>query len=305
MTTPTPANVGGPPAIILTPDLSIRLLPPPPYVAGVHAGSDPDYPSAHLQRGPTLVYRGVDLAEEGVGFGVPIVKLGRRTVFAGGADLIDVETHASEDGGPVIELAYQLDREEGTALFANGRRHRQAPPGLAVARDRLASAHRGHPAVRPLIDGVNACLRRMFNARTCYLRVPLVGVIRVRYGFTDAGRSMQVHAALDHLDDPAVTEIIFMNELGAHHFTRYHDSDGAILEGSAIGSWGEIIAHEATLSDPVRGLSFAVARVPDARLFRGRELAPGRLAWAGFAHVISPGVQTFTYRVAFGSTCDE
>lgn len=247
----------------------------------------------------------MNLAEEGVGFGVPVVKLGRRTVFAGGADLIDIGTDRSEEGGPVVELAYRLDREEGSLLFANRRRHREAPPGLSGVRDRLALAHREHPAVRPLIDGFNAVLRRMFNARTCYRRVPSAGVIRVRYRVTDGGRSMQVCAALDRLDDPEVTEIIFMNELGAHYFTRYHDSDGTTLNGPAIGSWSEITAQEATLSDPVRGLSFAVARIPGARLFRGRELAPGRLAWAGFAHSLLPGVQTFTYRVVFGSTRDE
>lgn len=126
------------------------------------------------------MYRGVDLAEEGVGFGVPVVKLGRRTVFAGEADLIDIRTDHSGDGGPVVELAYRLDREEGTLLFANGRRHREAPPGLAGARDRLAWAHREHPAVRPLIDGFNAALRRMFKARTCYRRIQPVGVTLLR-----------------------------------------------------------------------------------------------------------------------------
>lgn len=291
--------------MIVTPDLSVSLLPPPPYATEGHADGNRDYASAQLQHGPTLVFRGVDLAEEGVGFGVPIVKLGNRTVFAGGADLIDVETDASENGGPVIELAYRLDREEGALLFTNRRRRREAPAALAAVRDRLASAHRGHPAVRPLIDGFNTFLRRIFHARTRYRPVPPVGVVRVRYSFTDSGRSMQIRAALDHLADPGVTEIIFMNELGAHHFTRYHDSDGTILDGAAIGSWGEITAHEAALSDPIRGLSFAVTRAPGARLFRGRELAPDRLAWAGFAFVVPPGVQTFTYRVAFGSALDE
>jgi hypothetical protein len=291
--------------VILTPDLSLNLLPPPPHATEDDVDRDRVYASAQLQRGPTLVYRGVDLAEEGVGFGVPVVKLGRRTVFAGEADLIDIGTDRSEPGGPVVEFAYRLDREEGTLLFTNGRRHREAPPGLAGARDRLALAHREHPGMRPLIDGFNAALRRIFNARTRYRRIQPVGVIRVRYSFTDSGRSMQVSAALDRLHDPEVTEIVLMNELGAHHFTHYDDSDGTTLVGPAIGSWNEITAQEATLFDPVRGLSFAVARTPGACLFRGRELAPGRLAWAGFAHVIPSGVQTFTYRVAFGSTRDE
>lgn len=300
----TPANTRGRSAVFLTPDLSVSLLSPPRPMGG-YTDRSSGYPSAHLQRGPTLVYRGVDLAEEGVGFGVPVVKLGRRTVFAGEADLVDVGTDFSADGGPVVEFAYRLDREEGTMLFANSRRHREAPSGLAGARDRLALFHREHSAVRPLIGGFGAALRGVFNARTYYRPVPSVGVIRVRYRLTDEGRSMQICAALDRLDDQEVTEIVFMNELGAHYFTRYHDSEGTILDGHAIGSWAEITAREATLSDPVRGLSFAVARTPGARLFRGRELAPGRLAWAGFAHVIPLGVRTFTYRVVFESMRDE
>ena len=305
MTTPTPGNAEGRPTVTLTPDLSVSFLPPPPCVTDVHVDGDRGYASANLQHGPTLVHRGIDLAEEGVGFGVPIVKLGRRTVFAGEADVVDVGTDRSEDGGLVVELAYRLDREEGTVLFATGRRHREAPPRLATARDRLALAHREHPVVRPVIDGFNAALRGVFDARTCYRRVPSVGVIRVRYRFTDAGRAMQVSAAFDRLDDPEVTEIVLMNEQGAHHFACYHDSDGTTLDGPAIGSWGEIAAQEATLADSVRGLSFTVARTPGARLFRGRELAPGRLAWAGFAYVIPPGVQMFAYQVVFGNTPDE
>ena len=48
------------------------------------------------------------------------------------------------------------------------------------------------------------------------------------------------------------------------------------------------------------GVSFSLERAPDpdvpgARLFRGREVARGRLAWAGFGYSLRPGPPTFTY----------
>jgi len=54
----------------------------------VSAGTHGDgYPAARLQRGLLLACPGRDLAEEGVGFGVPVLKRGAQTVFAGAMEL--------------------------------------------------------------------------------------------------------------------------------------------------------------------------------------------------------------------------
>ena len=45
------------------------------------------YPTGRLQRGLLLLHEAEDLAEEGVGLGVPILKRGAQTIFPGGLEL--------------------------------------------------------------------------------------------------------------------------------------------------------------------------------------------------------------------------
>ena len=54
---------------------------------GDEPGDARDYPTARLQKGMLLLDAGESLAEEGVGFGVPVLKRGARTVFPGRREL--------------------------------------------------------------------------------------------------------------------------------------------------------------------------------------------------------------------------
>ena len=47
------------------------------------ASGDSKYPTARLQKGFLLFQDGQELAEEGVGFGVPVLKRGIQTIFPG------------------------------------------------------------------------------------------------------------------------------------------------------------------------------------------------------------------------------
>ena len=83
-----------------------------------------------------------------------------------------------------------------------------------------------------------------------------------------------------------------MNELGADDFGRFVDSDGADLRGADIGAWNPVRAATASfVAEPAASRSPSTA--PDGcagvRLFRGREVARGRLAWAGFGYSLPPG----------------
>jgi len=42
-----------------------------------------NYPSCRIQKGLILVHDNKDLSEEGVGFGVPVLKFGQKTIFPG------------------------------------------------------------------------------------------------------------------------------------------------------------------------------------------------------------------------------
>ena len=91
-----------------------------------------------------------------------------------------------------------------------------------------------------------------------------------------------------------------MNEQGANCFDTYKDSDGLILKGEKIGSWDQIKANEASFIDPSDGLMFSLKNVEGARMFRGRELVTGCLAWSGLAYVLPPETKEFAYSIELG-----
>ena len=227
-------------------------------------GGDRAWPTGRLQRGLVLIDDGVDLAQEGVGFGVPILKRGLQTIFPGGMTL----TVAAE--GPVwqVTAAYRLDLVERLAASDGGAVRQRL---VYTAKDGLAAVHRRVPALRrPLTAASNA----------------------VR------GDQGVVSVVADLSGVPAgITEIVLMNELGAGHFDRYEDSSGASLAGAAVGTWDDVGAETASFVSSRRRLAFTLASVPGTRLLRGREVVAGRLAWAGFGYVLRPGAPRFAYEV--------
>ena len=71
-------------AVRLPDGLEVRIADGPDD-AGRAGG--PAYPTRRLQRGLVLFDDGRDLSEEGVGFGVPVLKRGLQTVFPGAMEL--------------------------------------------------------------------------------------------------------------------------------------------------------------------------------------------------------------------------
>ena len=68
----------------------------------------PGFPTARLQKGLLLLDQGEELAEEGVGFGVPVIMRGLQAIFPG-----DIQLNLSEDGPlQVVRAIYTLNLEE-------------------------------------------------------------------------------------------------------------------------------------------------------------------------------------------------
>jgi hypothetical protein len=232
------------------------------------------YPTNGLQKGLLLLDGGQELSAEGVGFGVPVLKRGPRAVFPGTAE-IAVGPGASR----AVTVTYTLDRVERLG----GRRHRSfLHRPLDEAREAFALLYRRAPLLRrPLLAASNG-IRRLLH----------------RYDGERAG-DIVVSADLRRLP-AAVTEVVLMNELGADVFDGFVDSDGADLRGAGIGAWNQVRAEAASFVATASGISFTLRTdpdpgAPDARLFRGREVARGRLAWAGFGYTFKPGPPSFTY----------
>lgn len=250
----------------------------------------PRYPTRELQRGLVLYDDGCDLSEEGVGFGVPVLKRGVRTVFPGAFDL----TEAGEGPDWQVTATYHLDLIERLTARGGGA---VRPRLVYAARDSLAAVHRRVPALRRPLAATSNAVRGRLGWSTTFARTQLVATVPVTYTVRAGEDVVTVAADLTGVPPDAATEVVLMNELGAGHFDRYEDSSGARLAGAEVGSWDEVRAATASFISSRRRLAFTLRRVPGARLLRGREAEAGRLAWAGFGYVVRPGEPSLTYEV--------
>ena len=125
----------------------------------------------------------------------------------------------------------------------------------------------------------------------------------VRAGTSEGGEEcLHVTARLGELP-PGVTEVVLMNELGAC-FDLYEEG-GRVERAGGIGAWDQVRAPAARFRSSDTGVWFELQSRPDpatpqVRLFRGREVAPGRLAWAGFGYSLRPVPPAFSYSVRCG-----
>ncbi len=262
-----------------------------PAVGELGPGAVTAYPTSGLQKGLLLLDGGQELSSEGVGFGVPVLKRGPRAVFSGSAEIV------VHPGTPrAITMVYTMDRVERLA----GHRHRLVlHRPLDELREAFALLYRRAPLLRrPLLAASNG-IRWLLRVRTRFEQTAQVAVVPVTYAAGDLPGDVVISADLGRLP-ASVTEVVLMNELGADVFDRYVDSDGADERGSGIGAWNQVRGASASFVASVSGVSFSLERAPDpgvpgARLFHGREVAKGRLAWAGFGYSLRPGPATFTY----------
>jgi hypothetical protein len=256
----------------------------------------PGYPTAGLQKGLLLLDEGRELAGEGVGFGVPVLKRGMRAVFAGGAK---IDESRDVDGSNAITLAFRMDRVE---RLGSSRRASPLLVPLDLLREMFALLYRRAAFLRRgLLAGSNG-VRWVLRVRTRFEPVPLVACVPVTFTLHADGR-VAVRADLSALPS-SVTEVVMMNELDGRVFDRYVEGGGASSEGRRIGAWDLVGSATAAFVSDAHHVGFAVDRDPDpaapARLFRGREIAHGRLGWAGFGYVLRPGPAGFSYEVRIG-----
>jgi hypothetical protein len=249
-----------------------------------------DYPTARLQKGLLLLDEGRDLAGEGVGFGVPILKRGALTIFPGGVQL------AERQDGPsrVITATFQMNLVERLAGTRGGSPSHRS---FYAVRDLLAALHRRWPALRGFLTATSNAVRRRRGWVTTFEETMTRATLAVTYSVD--GDSGRIRVAVDTtgLPERGITEVVVMNELGARHFDLYLDSAGARLRGRDIGTWNEVSAARASFASTASHVAFSVRQVEGAKLYRGRELVGSRLAWSGFAYSLRPARESFAFEV--------
>jgi hypothetical protein len=251
--------------------------------------SDQKFPTARLQKGFIMQDQGIELTEEAVGFGVPVIKRGLQSIFPGNAEL----TWQKEGSTWVITAIFKLNLVEKFSRGGNGEVGNK--PFYAV-KDYLAEMIRRFPVFRRLLTSISSFLRQMFHWKTTYSEGGMAAEMKVIYTLeAGTGRTM---VDVDVSDLPSdITEVVMMNEQGAHAFDRYRDSSGNCLQGEAIGCWDEVTADEAWFESSARRVAFRLSQVKGAQLFRGRELIGSRLAWAGFGFTFPPSLRKLHYEM--------
>ena len=258
---------------------------------GSAPSSKDGYPTARLVKGLVLVNDGQALAEEGVGFGVPVIKRGIQTIFPGRLELTGLQA------GAIWQVAarFSMNLEEKLANPVRGSLRNKL---LYQAKNNLAALHRRSPRLRPPLTAISNALRQALSLETVFEETALYGIMQVAYTIDTRTEVIDIDVDASDLVGEGLTEVVVMNEQGAHHFDRYQDSTGALLQGNEIGSWDEVRAANASFISTAHKLAFTLAQVSGARLFRGRELTGSRLAWSGFGYTFPPGRQCISFTVS-------
>jgi hypothetical protein len=248
------------------------------------------YATSHLQKGLAMNYRGLDLAEEAVGLGLPVLKQGLKTYFPGGLELTSLEGEATHR----VTALYTINLVE---KFARAGKASVGNRPFYAVKNSLAAFIRCFPPARGFLTALSSDLRRLFDWETIYEQDGFSARVGMTYTFEKKTGVLAIEADLAGLPQGNVTEVIVMNEQGAHYFDQYRDSNTLHLSGKDIGCWDEVTADEAGFASSSHRVAFTLPRIPGARFFRGRELIGSRLAWAGFGYSIPPTTKRFNYLV--------
>jgi len=228
---------------------------------------------ASLQKGLVLVFDGEELIEEGVGFGVPVVKYADKTYFSSSA-----EVYVQENGNLcTLEKRFTLDtvsrKRFWKASYIND--------GFYSLFHKLFNkAYKGHKSLTPVFIRTME-LRRALKIQTEFVKVKPRGLIKFKYSFQP--NTIKINVDLSDLELHGCREILLLNEQGSNYFRKYTDTDGLKLFDEKIGAWEIVRAKEATLSDDKDALEFTLERIT------------GRFSWAGLSYSLHPKRGAFDY----------
>lgn len=250
-----------------------------------------DYPSYRIQKGLILVHDNKDLSEEGVGFGVPVLKFGQKTIFPGNGCI----TIRKDEERTFVNIDYDLNLAE--MIYVKGRRIESRIFYKII--ESLSTLHRKYPFSRKLLTHGSIAVRRAFGIETRFEKISPAGSVRVEYNIGIEG-IIHVSADLSTVKTEC-TEVMIMNEQGADYFDTCYDSKGTLLTGNEIGSWRETFSNEVSFIDSHDNIAFTLSRVGGSKMFFGRELVANRLAWSGLAYSLSPHRSNFEYDIRIGA----
>ena len=240
-----------------------------------------------LQKGLVLVFDERELIEEGVGFGVPVVKYEDKTFFSSKADLSIQKT----DSGYTVTKAYTLDtvslKKFGQATYIDDDLY-------SPLRKTFQTLYLKHKKLALLFNKLME-LRELANIKTEFVTVKPRGTVTVKYCCQPT--VINVEADFSKIVLNKCREVLVLNEQGSSFFQKYVDSNGLHLFGNKIGAWETVTADQATLQSTKGQISFCLQKTRGTTLLRGWERTRNRFSWAGLSYSMRPNNRTFNYSI--------
>ncbi len=242
---------------------------------------------AALQKGIVLLAGGLELIEEGAGFGTPIAIYTDTTLFSSTAEMY---LERLDDDVAVLTKVFFLDTVSKKQIHS------------ALIDDTLYSAlhkafekaYLNNGILRPFFDLVMN-LRKVMGVKTRFFKVAPRGKVALTYHcYHD---HIKIHVDVSALDKAGCREILLLNEQGATIFDKHSDCNGRALSGRHIGAWARVHAEQATFSNAEGTLSFTMENRHGASLFRGWERVNERFSWAGMTYSLNPRLNEFDYSI--------
>jgi hypothetical protein len=243
-----------------------------------------------LQKGLVLVLDGRELIEEGVGFGVPIVKYVDKTFFSSKAEL-SVQQSGS---GFIITKVYTLDM---VSLKKLGKTAYIDDTIYSPLRKNFQALYIKHKKLSPLFNKLME-LRDVANIKTEFVTVKSRGTVKVTYHCQPT--AINIHSDFSKVSLNRCCEVLVLNEQGAGVFQKYADSGGLTLFGSKIGAWEPVTANQASLQSTRDQIFFSLQNRRSATLFRGWERTQKRFSWTGLSYSMPPTNGIFDYSITLG-----
>jgi uncharacterized protein YlbG (UPF0298 family) len=243
--------------------------------------------TAALQKGLVLMIDNEELIEEGLGFGVPVVKYEDKTYFSSSAEVLIQKNHSAYR----VKKTYILD----TISKKLWRNKYVNDEFYSVWRKRFAKLYLSHRELSSLLNKLME-LREIAKVKTEFLKVKSRGAITVNYEIQPTVINVSVDCS--DLMLSACQEVLVLNEQGSTIFGEYTDTSGLKLVGNKIGAWDVVTAARASMLNAKKQLVFSLPKTSGAKLFRGYEKTRNRFSWAGLSYSLHPHQGIFDYSIS-------
>jgi len=242
--------------------------------------------SQGLDRGLMVYDDEVLLVEEGMGLGACALQTGGRTYFTSIKDF--------KRDGFSFDVIYSIDMK--LELQISGRTSKFITKAQEYA---VKNIYMKHKKRQEQLLYFGAILRKLFNVKTCFVKVPTLGELRIIYKLCNSDILVDLSCDTEN----TFSRLFVMNELGGNIF------DKSILNGlpSYPPSGWKKMENGCELYSSAHSLSFTIVekKVPDnvkSKLYWGRELIANNCCWAGFESEIiceSGTFQNYIYSIKF------